>query len=98
MKEQYIYPQNLRSRAKLWLWSLRDLAVGGIGLLLSVLALTQLGAVLPIALTLTYAFLSIRPDEESVLDFIRLGIRYFVTGQQFYVWRPDDAGRRDREK
>ena len=35
----YIYPDNLRAKAKLWLWELRDVAVIGAGLLLSVLAL-----------------------------------------------------------
>ena len=37
----YIYPDNLKAKAKLWLWELKDVAVIGIGLLLSVLALTQ---------------------------------------------------------
>ncbi len=37
---QYIYPQNLKATANLWLWSLRDFATACVGLLLSVLALT----------------------------------------------------------
>ena len=44
----YIYPDNLNAKATLWLWQLRDLAVIGIGLLIAVLALTQLGLFLPI--------------------------------------------------
>jgi len=37
----YIYPDNLKSKATLWLWTLRDLAIIGIGSLISVFALSQ---------------------------------------------------------
>ena len=37
----FLYPENLRAKALLWLWELRDVAVIGTGFLLSVLALTQ---------------------------------------------------------
>ena len=37
----YIYPDNLKAKPKLWLWELKDIAIIGIGFLLSVLALTQ---------------------------------------------------------
>ena len=30
----YIYPDNLKSKAVLWLWELRDLAIIGVGALL----------------------------------------------------------------
>ena len=36
----YLYPENLTARPMLWLWTLRDVAWIGTGLLLSVLALT----------------------------------------------------------
>lgn len=41
----YLYPENLTARPMLWLWTLRDVAFIGIGLLLSVLALTQVGSI-----------------------------------------------------
>ena len=44
----YIYPDNLAAKATLWLWELKDLAVIGIGLLLSVLALMKLRLMLPL--------------------------------------------------
>ena len=47
----YIYPDNLKSKATLWLWALRDLAIIGIGSLISVFALSQLGFFVPIVLT-----------------------------------------------
>ena len=34
----YLYPDNLTARPMLWLWALRDVALIGIGLLLSALA------------------------------------------------------------
>ena len=52
----YIYPDNLKSKATLWLWALRDLAIIGIGSLISVFALSQLGFFVPIVLTAAYAF------------------------------------------
>lgn len=90
MNEQYLYPQNLKSQAKLWLWNLRDLIIIGIALLLSVLAIAQLKLVLPLALTLGYAFLSIRFEDNTVLDFIRRGIRFFITSQQYFEWKSAD--------
>ena len=92
MNEQYLYPQNLKSQAKLWLWNLRDLIIIGIALLLSVQAIAQLKLVLPLALTLGYAFLSIRFEDNTVLDFIRRGIRYFITSQQYFEWKSADIG------
>ena len=44
----YIYPDNLKSKATLWLWTLQDLAIIGIGSLISVFALSQLGFFVPI--------------------------------------------------
>ena len=56
MNEQFLYPQNLKSQAKLWLWNLRDLVIIGTALLVSVLAIAQLKTVLPLGLTLGYAY------------------------------------------
>lgn len=33
-----------------------------------------------------YAFLSIRLEDTSILDFLRYAIRYFLLGQQTYAW------------
>lgn len=71
MQKQYIYPQNMRTQAKLWFWNLKDVIILAIALTISVVSWAKLGFILPAALTLGYAFLSIRMDEYSVLDFIR---------------------------
>lgn len=85
----YIYPQNLKATANLWLWCLRDFAIICVGLLVSVLALTQLGLVLPLALTAAFAFLSIRMEETIVLDYLRYAGRFLLFSQQEYGWRCD---------
>ena len=89
---EYIYPQNLKSQARLWLWNLRDIAVIGVAMIISVLALAQLKLYLPIALTLAFAFLTIRADESSVLDFIIRAVKYFLTVQQYYEWKEESVG------
>jgi hypothetical protein len=83
----YIYPDNLRAKATLWLWQLRDIGIIGVGALLSVLALTQLGFVPPIVATAVYAFLTIRFEDISILDFIRYACAFFIGKQQIYEWR-----------
>ena len=57
------------------------------GLLLSVLALAILGLLLPLVLTVLYAFLSIRMEDSSILDFLRNAICFLVLHQQYYEWR-----------
>ena len=80
----YLYPENLTARPMLWLWTLRDVAFIGIGLLL---ALTQTGAVVPMVVTAALAFLCIRHDGVSMLDFLRYAAAFFFFGQQYYEWR-----------
>lgn len=92
----YIYPDNLKSKATLWLWTLRDLASIGIGSLISVFALSQLGFFVPVVLTAAYAFLSIRMDDTSILDFLRYAVRYFLIQQQNYFWGMTNANQDQR--
>lgn len=82
----YIYPDNLKSKAVLWLWQLRDIGVIGIGLLLSVFALAQLKLLPPIVVTALYAFLTIRFEDTSILDFIKYACAFFFVRQQTYEW------------
>ena len=91
MNEIYIYPHNLKSQAKLWFWTLRDVVIIGVALFISILALTQIKFILPLALTLVFMFLSIQLDENSVLDFIRQGVKYFLLTQQYYEWKEENS-------
>ena len=92
MQTQYIDPQNMRTQAKLWFWNLKDVIILAIALTISVVSWAKLGFILPAALTLGYAFLSIRMDEYSVLDFIRRAWRYFVSTQQYFEWKEREDG------
>jgi len=82
----YIYPENLKAKATLWLWTLRDVAVIGIGLLISILALTQGGFMPPLVVTVLFAFLSVRVEDASILDFLRYAVNFLFLKQQYYEW------------
>lgn len=83
----YLYPQNLKASANMWFWSLKDFCILGIAALLSILILVELHVLLPAAATLCYAFLTIRMDDTTIMDFLRYAARYFITTQQYYEWR-----------
>jgi len=83
----YIYPDNLKAKAMLGLWQLRDIGIIGVSLIISALALTQLGFFIPLVGTALYSFLSIRFSDTSILDFIRYASAYFITKQQVFTWR-----------
>ncbi len=83
----YIYPDHLKAKATLWLWQLKDIGVIGVGALLSVFVITQLRFVPPIVITAVYAFLTIRFEDTSILDFIKYACAFFFSKQQFYEWR-----------
>lgn len=84
---QYLYPQNLKATANLWLWSLKDFVILGIAALLSVVMLVQLRFIIPAAVTLCFGFLTIRLDDTTVLDFMKYAVRYFISTQQYYEWK-----------
>lgn len=83
----YIYPQNLKATANLWLWGLRDFAILCVAALISAVALVHLRFLMPAAITLCFGFLTIRMEDITVLDFIRYAVRYFISTQQEFYWR-----------
>ena len=83
----YMYPDNLKAKATLWLWELKDIGIIGVGLLISVIALSQTGILVPIVITAVYAFLAIQFEDTSILDFIRYACAFFILKPQMYEWR-----------
>ena len=83
----YIYPENLRAAPTLFLWRLKDLAVIGIGALISVFAMAQIGFTVPLVITLAYAFLAIRFEDTSILDFLKYAVKYFFVEQEEFRWK-----------
>jgi len=85
----FIYPENLRAKPMLWLWELRDIGIIGVSFLLSVLAMAQGVGMPPLVITVLYAFLAIRVDGSSILDFLRRAACFLLLEQQYYEWRLD---------
>ena len=85
--QQYLYPQNLKATANLWLWSLKDFAILGVMALPAIVMLVQFGVLIPTVGVLCYGFLTIRMDDTTILDFLKYAVRYFLTSQQYYEWR-----------
>ena len=98
MNRQYIYPQDLKAEAKLWLWNLKDLAALGIALIVSVLALTQIHFYLPMVGTMLFGILTIRADDQSVLDFLKWAVKFFLTDTQEYFWQEKSVGEHHRRE
>lgn len=86
----YIYPDNLKSKAVMWLWELKDLGIIAIGTIISVLALSQVRLIVPLVITAVYAFLAIRLDDTSILQFIKNAYKFFIGKKQVYKWRFED--------
>jgi len=86
----YIYPDNLKSKAVMWLWELKDLGIIAIGTIISVLALSQVRLIVPLVITAVYAFLAIRLDDTSILQFIKNAYKFFIGKKQVYEWRFED--------
>lgn len=84
---QYLYPQNLKATANLWLWSLKDFVILGVAALPSIVMQVQFGFLLPTVGVLCYGFLTIRMDDTTILDFMKYAVRYLVATQQYYEWR-----------
>lgn len=83
----FIYPQNLKATANMWLWSLRDFLILAVCGLLSIIILVETRFIVPIVATLCYGFLTIRMDDATILDYLRYAIKYFISTQQYFEWR-----------
>ncbi len=82
----YIYPDNLKAKARLWLWELRDVAVTGTVLLLGVFILARSGSFFLLLCAAVYAFLTIRLEDNSIMDFLRYAARFLFLRQQYFIW------------
>jgi hypothetical protein len=83
----YLYPQNLKATANLWLWRLKDFAILMVAALIAVLILVNTAFFLPVVAVLIYAFVTIRLEDVTVLDFLRYAIKFFISAQQYFEWR-----------
>lgn len=88
----YLYPENLKSSAKMWYWKLKDLAVAGSIFLFAVLVLVAAGSWLVVVLAGAYLFLTMQFEDTSILDFLKYAVAYFIAEQQHYEWREEGNG------
>lgn len=87
----YIYPENLKGKSTMFLWTLKDMLIIIIGAVLSAAAAAVFEFIMPGVLVGVYAFLTLRIDNElNIFDYIRFAFRYFITQQQIYYWRKDE--------
>ena len=83
----YIYPDNLRATVKLWFWNVRDFLIICGGIILSAVIFAKLLTPVPLAMTACFAFITIRAEDTSILDYMINAFRYFCTTQQEYHWQ-----------
>ena len=76
---QYLYPQNLKATANLWLWGLRDFAILGIAALLSIVCMVQFGFFIPAAATTGLPWPLGSADTDIVsFTFLPSSVRYCI--------------------
>ena len=86
----YIYPDNLKGKSTMFLWTLRDMLAIIIGAVLSAACGAVLHLMLPGVLVGVFAFLTMRIDgERNISDYLRFAGRFFITEQQTFFWRFD---------
>ena len=83
----YIYPQNLKAKPHLWLWGMRDFVILAIAALLAVGLPAHTSPPLPLAGAPRFAFMTIRMEDTTVMDYLGYAARHFVTSQKYYEWR-----------
>lgn len=95
----YIYPENMTAKAMLWLWTLKDLSISGSLLLVGFFLFAQFGSYPMLVAGAVYAFLTIRFDDVSILDYLRHASR-FCFAQQFFLWGrpPAESGKTQKKK
>ena len=87
----YIYPEHLKGKSTMFLWTLRDMLIIIAGTIISAIFLRAFHIMLPAVFIGVYAFLTMRIDNElNIADYIRFAFRFFITTQQIFYWRLAD--------
>jgi hypothetical protein len=86
----YIYPENLRSKTKLWFWNVKDFCILCAGIIISAIFLAKLWTFIPAAMVICYAFLTFRADDNAVIDYMTNAVKYFCCSQQEFYWGDDE--------
>ena len=81
----YTYPHNMSAKATLWLWTLKDLSISGSCLLAGFFLFAEFSSCTVLVAGATYAFLTIRFDDTSMLEVGSYGLWLFF-GLQEFLW------------
>lgn len=84
---EYSYPDNLKEKAKLFLWELKDVGVISVIGIIGAFAMSKTGSSALIVLTALYMFLTIKRDGVSVLNFITSAFAFLIYKQQTFEWQ-----------
>ena len=79
-------------------WSLRDLIVIILSVVVSIVIWITLGTYIPLSFALLNAFLSIRTEEKSISEYLRLAFRFVFIDQKIYIYKEKDNSENEKEK
>ena len=79
-------------------WSLRDLIVIILSVVVSIVIWITLGTYIPLSFALLNAFLSIRTEEKSISEYLRLAFRFVFIDQKTYLYKEKDNSENEKEK
>ena len=86
----YYYPENLKGKPTLWFWTLKDIALIGITLLISAAIYIEFSMMVPLILSVCYTILTIQIDGTSIRDFIIYACAYFLFKLQQFDWSKEN--------
>ncbi len=82
----YMYPANLKEKAKIGVWEIKDVVISIILIILSFIIFTNTGAMIPLVLSATYIVLSATVQDISIKNYIKYIIRFCITQVQYFEW------------
>jgi hypothetical protein len=65
---------------------LKDFSILAVAALIAVLILVNTFFFVPVVLVLICAFMTIRLEDITVMDFLRYAVKFFITTQQYFEW------------
>ena len=87
-KYEFHFPQNLKSKPTILVWEVKDISVIIVGSMISFYFLLSRGFVLPSVFTATYAIMTTRVNEYTILSGLASALNYFLFESQEYDWEP----------
>lgn len=84
----YLYPRNLKAKPLIWLWRIQDVCVLAFSVILSLVALLNLGWLIPLTGSIAFGVLTMRIEDTSISDYILHACIFFLSQQEF-LWERD---------